>query len=216
MSAPDRIQPIVLVGGRSRRFGRDKLREPVGGKTGTERPGPVGRVAGAHDVILLVDRPIAALRAVFGPRVAVVGECHELVERRADARIRDRYPGVGPIGGILSAIEETGCDVFVLAGDLVRIEPSVVESVLRTADEHPRAWAVLARASAEPPHKAGGRAEPCIGLYRQPVAEALRRKLESRDGRRSLHDALPCDRVVFVDVDPELTVNVNTPDLLDR
>ena len=55
----DLIQPVVLVGGKSRRFGRDKLREPIGESRAE----------------WLVDRPIRALREVFGARVAVVGEC---------------------------------------------------------------------------------------------------------------------------------------------
>ena len=54
----EEIQPIVLVGGSSRRFGRDKLREPVAGPDGS--------------VGWLVDRPIAALRGVFG-RVVMGG-----------------------------------------------------------------------------------------------------------------------------------------------
>src|SRR5262245_59553696 len=84
--ALDVFQPIVLVGGKSTRFGRDKLREVVGDGW-------------------LVDRPIAALREVFGARVAVVGECDDEVAQRGDRVITDRFPGVGPIGGIVSALE---------------------------------------------------------------------------------------------------------------
>ncbi len=83
---PASIQPIVLVGGSSRRFGRDKLREPLGGGW-------------------LVDRPIAALREVFGGHVRLVGACHPEVARRGDGVIPDSHPGTGPVGGIVSALE---------------------------------------------------------------------------------------------------------------
>jgi molybdopterin-guanine dinucleotide biosynthesis protein A len=180
------VQPIVLVGGQSKRFGRDKLREPLRGG----RPGEV-----------LVDRPIAALRAVFGSRVACVGECHSDVSSRADLAIPDRYPGVGPIGGILSALEETGGEVFVLAGDLARITAGVVRQILdRARDEHEE-WAVLARTT---------RIEPCIGLYRPAAAVALRARLTSgRDA--SLFDAIAAERLITVPVDAGVAANVNTP-----
>ena len=41
-----------------------------------------------------------------------------LVAARADLHLPDRYPGVGPAGGILAALEQSPGDVFVLAGDL--------------------------------------------------------------------------------------------------
>src|SRR5262245_5365872 len=81
------IHPVVLTGGRSTRFGSDKLRARLD-----------------DDGTLLIDRPIAALRAVFGPRVALVGDCDPAVAARADLIIRDLHPGRGPIGGILSAL----------------------------------------------------------------------------------------------------------------
>ncbi len=175
-------QPIVLVGGGSTRFGRDKLREPVGGG-------------------LLIDRPITALREVFGNVVALVGACHESLAARADAVIEDRYPGAGPAGGILSALEMTGGDVFVLAGDLARIDAATVRAVLSASEEDPRAWAVLARA---------GKIEPCIGVYRVPMITVLGARLGA--GLRSLHDAAPADHRRTVDVDARAVINANTPD----
>ena len=93
----------------------------------------------AHQEIL------AILREVFGPVVAAVGECHPSVEARFDRVIRDRHPGIGPAGGILSALEETGGGVFVLAGDLPAISADDVRTVLRSAEECPDATVVIAR-----------------------------------------------------------------------
>lgn len=175
------LLPIVLVGGQSRRFGRDKLREPVGEGW-------------------LVDRPIAALREVFGPTVAAVGDCHPEVAARADLVIRDRYPGMGPIGGILSALESGPCDVFVLPGDLPLVRGGDLEPLLGAAEVARGAWAILAKTTAP---------EPCIGIYRQAAAVSLRRHMQGR--QRSLHDALPPERVAWVPVGEEPFLNLNTP-----
>jgi molybdopterin-guanine dinucleotide biosynthesis protein A len=181
------IQPVVLVGGRSRRFGRDKLREPVGGGW-------------------LVDRPITALREVFGPRVGVVGPCDPAVAARADLVIPDRYPGIGPTGGILSALEETGGDIFVLAGDLPRITAEAVQLIVKRGAEGPGAWAVLADS---------GRLEPCIGLYRASCLGPLRERIGDGQAAR-LWDLVPAEHLIRVAIPAALAANVNTPDNLDR
>lgn len=182
----EHIQPIVLVGGRSRRFGRDKLREPLG-RTDSSKE-------------LLVDRPIAALRGVFGPRVAAVGECDPLIRERADLVICDRYPDRGPLGGILSALEGTGGDVFVLPGDVPKIEAGPIESIVAAAEQSSHAWAVLAMTT---------QVEPCIGVYRRAALSTLRERIDSNE-RLSLHDALPSEHVLLVAVDARWTHNVNT------
>jgi molybdopterin-guanine dinucleotide biosynthesis protein A len=178
----DRIQPIVLVGGRSSRFGRDKLREPLAGG-------------------LLVDRSVAALRGVFGPGVAVVGECHPDVAARADMVIEDRHTGAGPIGGILSALEATGISVFVLPGDLPCITHRSVRAILAAAAQRPDAPAVVGR---------GDRLEPCIGLYRVVLRECMRERLAA--GRASLHDLFVPDRLVAVELPAGEAINVNRPE----
>jgi molybdenum cofactor guanylyltransferase len=140
----DEIQPIVLVGGASRRFGRDKLLEPLEHGDRDER---------------LVDRAVAALRGVFGARVAAVGRCDPAVAARFDRVIEDRYPGMGPAGGIVSALLQTGGPVFVLAGDLPGITVAAVRAVCEVSRSPlaARALAVLAYSTA---------LEPCVGLYR--------------------------------------------------
>lgn len=190
------IQPIVLVGGRSSRFGRDKLRE---------------RLPGSANV-WLVDRPIAALREVFGARVAVVGECHPDVRTRGDLVIEDQYPGVGPAGGILAALEATTGDVFVLSGDLPAITPQVVRRVMHAASEGTVAWAVLAVSPGRDGLRSG--LEPCIGVYRRACARLLRSSIAG--GRRSLYDMVPQHHLATVAIDGQAAVNLNTTDALDE
>ncbi|MCC6661763.1 MAG: molybdenum cofactor guanylyltransferase [Phycisphaerales bacterium] len=182
------VQPIVIVGGRSSRFGRDKLREPV----------PSG--SGVPAAALLVDAPIAALRRVFGPRVRLVGACHADVAARGDGMIEDRYPGAGPMGGILSALESWAGPVMVLPGDLPGITARSIELLLAAANDHPDTAAVVAR---------GERLEPCIGLYRPATRRIMARRIAERCA--SLHDLLPdADRVV-VELPSDDLVNVNRP-----
>ncbi len=176
----DTIQPVVLVGGRSRRFGRDKLIEPVRG-----RP--------------LVAHPIDALRAVFGSRVALVGACDPAVAALGDIIIPDPYPGDGPAGGILAALEHSKQAVFVLSGDLPAISPAPIRAILQTATEHPAAPVYMAMTD---------RPQPCIALYRTGSIDAIRKAV--RSGRGLLASVgSDCARVP---IDAQAAVNVNRPD----
>lgn len=181
-----RIQPVVLAGGRSSRFGRDKLRAEVA-------PG-----------VWLVDRPIGALRAVFGRRVALVGDCAPEVSARADMRWPDDHPGAGPVGGVLTALERSGGDVFVLAGDLPAITEGAVRAVLAAADEHPSALVACARTPRG--------VEPCVALYRASMAALLRARLAGSPALLSLHDAAPAERVALAGVPEGAVRNVNRPE----
>jgi molybdopterin-guanine dinucleotide biosynthesis protein A len=180
------VQPIVLVGGKSTRFGRDKLREPCG--------------SDAQAVRWLVDAPIAALRVVFGPRVKLVGQCHPEVAARGDGVITDLYPGTGPMGGILSALEAWNGPLFVLPGDLPGITPIGVSLIAERAAAAPGAIAVTA---------CGERLEPCIGVYRAAARDRMARRIDDR--RTRLHDLLAEQERVSVPMPAAELVNVNRP-----
>lgn len=177
------IQPVVLVGGKSTRFGRDKLREPY------PADGPP-----------LLQRPIDALREVFGRRVRLVGECHGDLLALGDGVIRDEYPGVGPLGGIVSALRAGDHAVFVLAGDMPGVTSADVAGVLAAAERDGEAWAVLA--ATDHPH-------PCFGLYRSGSLATLQARLGA--GEYRLTDALPAGRVRLVPSAARAVANVNRP-----
>ncbi len=189
--ALDRIQPIVLAGGKSARFGSDKLLAAAPTSTDPDA--------------LLIDHPVSALRSIFGDRVALVGLCADAVRARADALIPDEQPGEGPLGGVISALRACNRDVFVLAGDLINMTPSCVQAILDQASTAPGAPAVIARTT---------QIEPCIGLYRREVIGLL--TIERPSARRPpLHQDLQRIGAVFVDIDPASARNVNTPDDLE-
>lgn len=170
----DTPQPIVLVGGRSQRFGRDKLREP-------------------HGDGWLVDRAINALRTVFGPKVLLAGPCDPQVARRGDGVIHDLTPHAGPLGGIASALAQYRA-LFVLPGDLPNVNAHLVRTLAHDAAQHPDAWAVLAHTGAP---------EPCVGVYRAAALETLRGRLAQglrglHDALPAQHVRwMPCDPAVL-------------------
>ena len=181
------VQPIVLVGGKSRRFGRDKLREPWG-----EPGGRSGQV--------LVQRPIEALRSIFGPRVKLVGECDPSILPLADGIIPDKHAGVGPMGGIVSALLHWGGPVFVLAGDMPSFAASDGWSILHAAELRRDCMAVLA--ATDRPH-------PCAGCYLPAALPVLSDCLARGDYR--LAKAIPERATLMVPVAASSVTNLNAP-----
>ncbi|MBL8874615.1 MAG: NTP transferase domain-containing protein [Phycisphaerae bacterium] len=183
-----KVQPIVLVGGRSQRFGRDKLQEPVGAD---------GRI--------LVQYPIDALRKVFGRRVKLVGSCNPAITKWADGIMADYYPDFGPIGGILSALAQWHGPIFVLAGDMPCFGTDEILRVLTVAELQTTAPAILTFTD---------RLHPCAGVYNQHAELALRNSLSG--GNRSLVKALDLNAIHQVPVRVESARNVNSPSDIDQ
>ncbi len=173
---------MVLVGGRSRRFGTDKLRHRL--ETGE----------------WLVDRPIAAMRSVFGPRVFAVGNCAAEVAARADAHEPDAFPGAGPMGGVLSALRSADGPVCVAPGDVPRLSSGTIRALLAGAAEATTHLCVMAVTD---------RLEPCCAIY----FEAARARLEElvSSGALRLRDAFDAGERLEVGVNAEELVNVNRP-----
>lgn len=188
------LTPVVLAGGKSRRFGSDKLAARLGDDA----------FAG-----VLIDRPLRALRAVFGPRVVLAGRCGPQLRDRAEAMLPDREENLGPVGGILTALEAFPRGVFVLAGDLPDITPRTIELICLHLNVG-RPAAVLARTD---------RVEPCIGIYlpaaRPWLAAAASRGAAGR-AMPPLHAAIPPRRRVEVPISAQEARNVNRPEDLTR
>ena len=110
---------IVLAGGASRRFGRDKLAEPIDG-----RP--------------LLEHAIAAVRPLITDLVVVVapGDDRELP---ADARrVHDPVAHEGPLAGVaagLAALDAATERVIVLGGDMPSASPPVLAALLGRLDD---------------------------------------------------------------------------------
>lgn len=183
------VAPVVLAGGRSRRFGRDKLQEPVGERR-------------------LVEHAIAALREVFGPRVAIVGDCDTSVRSAGDVWIPDEHPGIGPMGGVATALRRLDRAVLVLAGDLAGIDAATVRALAEASFAPPTARVALAVTDAPE----ATRRHPCAAVYAPAMLEVLEAMIgQQRYSLLAAIDRIGAESVVEVRCEPRCLANINEP-----
>jgi molybdopterin-guanine dinucleotide biosynthesis protein A len=190
MPARDPVWGLVLAGGESRRMGRDKALLERDGRTQLSR-----------SVSLLerhVDRTFVSAR----PDQA------DEPERRRYHQVVDRYSGIGPVAGILSALEQQrDVNWLVLACDLPNVDDDTISFLLKNRSaEHPFT-AFMSSYDNLP--------EPLCAIYR-PQSRAIVAKCVA--------DGVICPRKILIRSDthllqqpnPSALDNVNTPDDLVR
>ena len=182
----DTIYGLVLAGGESRRMGRDKallVRE--------------GRSQLAH---------IAALLEGITGRVYVSSrqEQQDDPERSRFENIVDRYEGIGPIAGILSAMDtRPDADWLVVACDLPNIDEATLSFLIENSNSKQLFTAFKSNYDGLP--------EPLCALYRCGSDAIIRRFVE---------DGIVCPRKILIRSDtllleqpnPAALDNINTPD----
>lgn len=175
----------VLAGGRSRRMGRDKAFVELAG-----RP--------------LVSYAVEALRAAGAREVLAVGGDAGRLAAAGATWVPDRFPGAGPAGGILTALEAAACDVVVvLACDMPYVTAEAVRAVVGALGPDDDA--------AVPERE--GRLEPLLAAYRRRCAAALEAAVTA--GERAVHRALRGLAVHRLRLaDPAWAHSINTPEEL--
>ena len=186
---------IVLAGGRSSRFGRDKASEPFLGRTLLQHV--IDRVAPLVSEVIVVRAADQRLPSIESP-VAV---------RIVD----DEYPGAGPLGGIYTGLRAAtaecclalACDMPLLSAPLLRELQRRVAGcdVVMPLLEHP---------------------EPLHAVYSRVCLEPMRAELDA--GRFKLTGFLGAVHVCYMNeddcraLDPDLRsfVNTNTQEDLRR
>lgn len=186
MQKDDRVFGLVLAGGESRRMGRDKALLEHDGSTQLERS------------VRLLERHVE--RVFVSARREQAGE----PERGRFKQIIDRHSGIGPVAGILAALEEhRDVSWLVLACDLPNVNDSTIEYLLRNRSRDKPVTAF--RSSYD------GLPEPLCSVYRA----------ESRDiVTRFVEDGVVCPRKILIrsdthllqQPDPSALDNVNTPE----
>ena len=145
------VTGVVLAGGRSSRFGTDKALAPLD-----------GRALAAH----VAD----ALRAACDEVFAVGGDEAALTDLGL-RYLDDELPGLGPLGGLVTALAHATHDwVFLAACDLPHLGPRLVSYLCRAALEAPQRYDVVA-----PRSKSGH--EPLLSLYRRTCLAPARARI---------------------------------------
>lgn len=196
------ITGIVLAGGGSRRFGSDKLRAEIDGRS-------------------LLDHAVAAVGVVVGEILVVVGPGDERplpVSPRPVRRVTDREAGGGPLIGLLAGLEAAAEPLcVVVGGDMPTLQPDVLALMIRTLTAADRAIAAVVLT-------ARGRSEPLPAVVRTGAASDVVGRLVA-DGERSLQSLFtrlptrPLDEGEWRPLDPSgATIrDVDRPsDLADR
>ncbi len=112
----ERIGAIVLAGGRSSRFGRDKLAEPIDG-----RP--------------LLHHAIDAVRTVATDIVVVAAPDADPALPEGVRLARDAVAFEGPLAGVatgLAGLDPAVDRVIVVAGDMPNLAPAVLKRLIAT------------------------------------------------------------------------------------
>jgi molybdopterin-guanine dinucleotide biosynthesis protein A len=181
---------LVLAGGESRRMGQDKA--------ALRREGQSQLAYVMHLLDELVERAFVSARA----------DQQDDTERSRFDQIVDRYEDLGPVAGILSAMDEyPDVDWLILACDLPNIDTPTLSNLLKN------------RASDKPfsAYKSNydGLPEPLCAIYAAASSTIV---------RDFVADGLCCPRKMLIRSDtllleqpnPVALDNVNTPDDLER
>ena len=176
---------LVLAGGRSRRLGRDKALLQRGGESQLAR------------MVATLERHV---ERVF---VSTRPDQQDEPERQRFSQVVDRYQEMGPLAGILSAMEEyPAADWLVLACDLPNVVDATLEHLLEArSDDHPFTAFISSH---------DGLPEPLCALWRAGSDDIIRRFIE---------EGIHCPRKILIrskthlieQADPSWLDNVNTP-----
>ncbi len=186
MTAPESVWGLVLAGGKSRRMGSDKALLLQNGETQLSR------------AVALLE---AQLDRVF---ISTTKAQADDAERNQFDQVVDRYDDMGPLAGILSAMD-CNADVnwLVLACDLPNIDEATIAFLLEnSSSEHP---ATAYQSTSD------GLPEPLCAIYRPEAREII-------DG--FVTAGMNCPRKILINSNthllqqpnPTALHNINTPE----
>lgn len=187
MNVPERqVFGLVLAGGKSRRMGRDKALLERDGQS--QLAYIVGLLDACVDKVYVSTRP----------------DQQNDAERSQFEQIVDRYEGLGPVAGILSALHEyPEVDWLVVACDLPNIDEQTITHLLaERGGEHPFTAYISSH---------DGLPEPLCALYHSGCTEIV---------EKFVSEGVNCPRKILIrsdtrllqQPDPRSLDNVNTPD----
>ena len=182
----------VLTGGASRRMGRTKALIELDGVPMARRVADALALAGCGSVIAYGGDPVE-------------------LESLGLPVLPDRYPGSGPLGGVLGVLElfaesDLHVDgVFVVACDLPALRGGDLAGLVHAIRSRRDVDVVVARST---------RIEPTCAIWRPRATERLREMFDN--GERALHRAIEQLESCAIEIEAGALRNINTPDDLDR
>ena len=161
------------------------------------------------DGVAMAARVAAALGSAGCSQVVAYGGDPDELAPLGLPVLPDRYPGTGPLGGVLGVLElfesheQPVAGVFVVACDLPALTGRSLGGMVQVARDRPDIDVVVARTSA---------IEPACAIWKPVAAGRIRRCFEN--GERALHAAIARLDSIEVEVDAAALRNINTPDEL--
>lgn len=190
------ITAIVLAGGRSTRFGADKLTAEIGSMS-------------------VLDRAIAAVSIVTSD-VIVVGSAQTAAHVR---RIDDPEPFGGPLQALAGALAAVGTrHALVVAGDMPSLVPSVLELLVEELGASTDVDAIILADPRDPsrrqPVPLAIRVEPAVAAAAAALDVGNRSLVRLLGRLRTLE--VPVERWLPLDPDALTLVDIDVPDDLRR
>jgi molybdopterin-guanine dinucleotide biosynthesis protein A len=165
---------IVLAGGRSSRFGRNKLAEPVSGRPLLDHA-ILGVAAVAREVLVLV------------PPVGEMPRLPKLADKTVKiSPVRDPEPFGGPLVAVLAGLERAREPfALVVGGDMPRMSGDVLARLLRILDTSDADAVVLVFRGRRQPLPLGLRVGSATAAARRLLADGVRSLLSLADTLRT-------------------------------
>ena len=186
------IVGAILVGGKSRRYGRNKALEVFQGEP-------------------LIERQLRKVQALFPEVFIITNEPRDYLHLEVTL-LRDVIPGLGPLGGIYTALLfAQGKSVFVTACDMPFLQPAVVQHMVQLSKNN----------DVVVPEKEEG-LEPLHAIYSARCLPHIRKMLDlGRFHVVSFFSAVKVCRLSqkeLLEFDPRglSFFNINTPDDMER
>jgi len=173
---------IILAGGQSKRLGQNKAHLLINGDT-------------------LLEHIYKQLQPCFAQ--VIISTDKDSSHNFSTARlVSDEISGLGPLQGIASALKASEYEInFVTACDIPQIDMSLVNKMMRYADDYD---AVL-------PMSVPGKPEPLFAIYKKIILPDIERSLSS--GKRRIIEPLDKCKVKYLDLEGDhQLVNINTMD----
>lgn len=192
MKTIDDVSGVILAGGKSSRYGKNKAFIKING-------------------IPLIEKVITVMGSVFQELIIITNTPHKYSHLRLPV-YKDLIEGLGPLGGIFTGLTAISKDAgFFVACDMPSLNRELLRHMVECKDDFD---AVVPRIS--------GKMEALYALYRNTCLPAIRRQIDSREYQIfrffSEVSVRYVDEGEIRQFDPELRsfFNVNTPQELQE